>query len=69
MLVEDWPFCPVCLREITEQDKVDISQTLTHILNEEADNYETLLCGEVENICGIGNISSRIWRKLEQTGA
>lgn len=31
MLVEDWPFCPVCLREITEQDKVDISQTLTHL--------------------------------------
>lgn len=48
MLVEDWPFCPLCLREITEQDKVDISQTLTHILNEEADKYETLLCGELK---------------------
>lgn len=38
MLAEDWSFCPMCLREITELDKENITQTLTHILNDEAKN-------------------------------
>ncbi len=43
LLEEGWAFCPVCLREITEQDKASITQTLTHILNEQAKEYEGLL--------------------------
>lgn len=48
MLAENWSFCPMCLREITEYDKTTISQTLTHILNEEANQYELLLCAELD---------------------
>lgn len=47
MLAENWSFCPMCLREITEHDKTTIVQTLTHILNEEANQYELLLCAEL----------------------
>ena len=36
MLAENWSFCPMCLREITEIDKATIAQTLTHILNKKA---------------------------------
>lgn len=43
MIEEGWPFCPLCLREIEEKDKVAITQTLTDILNKEADEYEGLL--------------------------
>lgn len=43
MIEEGWPFCPLCLREIEEKDKTAITQTLTDILNKEADEYEGLL--------------------------
>ena len=48
MLAENWSFCPMCLREITEHDKTTIAQTLTRILNEEANQYELLLCAELD---------------------
>ena len=48
MLAEKWSFCPMCLREITEHDKTTIAQTLTRILNEEANQYELLLCAELD---------------------
>lgn len=47
MLAENWPFCPMCLREITEIDKATIAQTLTHILNKKAKQYEDLLRTEL----------------------
>lgn len=43
LLNEDWHFCPTCLREITAQDRENISKTLTDILNKEADEYSTAL--------------------------
>ena len=43
MVDEGWTFCPTCLREIGEQDKKYIVETLEHILNKEADNYAGLL--------------------------
>lgn len=47
MLAENWSFCPMCLREITEIDKATIVQTLTHILNKKAKQYEDLLRTEL----------------------
>lgn len=49
MLAENWSFCPMCLREITEIDKATIAQTLTHILNKKAKQYEDLLRTELNN--------------------
>lgn len=43
MLEEGWAFCPLCLREINEEDKAAITKTLTDILNKEAEEYEALL--------------------------
>lgn len=43
LLDNSWAFCPMCLREVTEQDHLCISETLTHILNKEADEYNSLL--------------------------
>lgn len=43
LIDEGWAFCPLCLREIKENDKLDIIQTLTNILNKEADEYEEML--------------------------
>ena len=48
MLEEGWEFCPLCLREIGEDDRTTITQTLTHILNKEADEYEKQLMAELE---------------------
>ena len=53
MLAENWAFCPMCLREITEHDKTTIVQTLTHILNEEAKQYELLLSAELNKFAMI----------------
>ena len=53
MLAEDWSFCPMCLREITELDKENITQTLTHILNDEAKKYEQLLYAELKKFTSI----------------
>ncbi len=43
LLKESWTFCPTCLREITAQDRDNISKTLADILNKEADEYSMLL--------------------------
>jgi wobble nucleotide-excising tRNase len=53
MLEEGWPFCPLCLREVKETDKETITQTLTHILNKEADRYEALLGIELKSFSDI----------------
>ena len=43
LLNEHWPFCPLCLREINDEDRSNITKTLTDILNKEADDYEGAL--------------------------
>ena len=43
LINEGWKFCPLCLREIEEKDKSDIAQTLTRILNDEAEKYDKSL--------------------------
>ena len=53
LLNEGWSFCPTCLRDITEFDKVSISQTLAHILNEEANKYEALLQATLDSFIRI----------------
>lgn len=53
LLREGWTFCPVCLREITEQDRNNIATTLAHILNEEANKYENLLQEELNKFTQI----------------
>ncbi len=53
MIQEEWEFCPLCLRDISEDDKTNITQTLTHILNKEADEFETQLRLEQEKFAVI----------------
>jgi energy-coupling factor transporter ATP-binding protein EcfA2 len=53
MLDDGWTFCPLCLREIKEQDKTDITETLTHILNKEADEYEEKLTRQLEDFAPV----------------
>lgn len=53
LLSEGWTFCPVCLREITEQDRNNIANTLTSILNKEANKYENLLQEELNKFTQI----------------
>ena len=48
MVDEKWPFCPLCLRDVDEKDRGGIAETLTHILNKEAEEYEKLLSAELE---------------------
>lgn len=48
LLEEEWEFCPLCLREISKEDRKDMAQTLTDILNEEAKKYELLLKDSLE---------------------
>lgn len=43
ILENKWGFCPLCLREITENDRTTISETLTHLLNEEAERFNMRL--------------------------
>ena len=43
LLENRWEFCPLCLRETKEHDLLDISETLTHILNEEANRFNSML--------------------------
>jgi len=43
MLENKWGFCPLCLREITEKDRTTISETLTHLLNKEAEKFNMRL--------------------------
>ena len=53
MIEEGWEFCPLCLRDISVDDKTNITQTLTHILNKEADEFETRLRLEHEKFAVI----------------
>lgn len=39
MVEEKWPFCPLCLRETTDDDYGNISDTLKMILNRESETY------------------------------
>ena len=39
LIAEGWEYCPLCLRAITDEDARSITNTLTKILNEEADKY------------------------------
>lgn len=48
LLNEKWTFCPTCLREITENDRDEISTTLTKILNKKSDEYVALLQVELD---------------------
>ncbi len=43
LLESDWDICPVCYRDLTNTDKNELVQTLTHILNKEATEYKRLL--------------------------
>lgn len=43
MIEEGWTFCPLCLREITENDRSSIAEVLTHLLNKEADEFNARL--------------------------
>lgn len=53
MIAEGWEFCPFCLREIKDGDAEVIMQTLSHILNEEADKYTQQLNNETERFVRI----------------
>lgn len=53
MIEEGWEFCPLCLRGISEGDKTNITQTLTHILNKEANEFEIRLRLEKEKFAVI----------------
>lgn len=48
LIEKGWAFCPLCLREIKEDDRKAIFDTLTHILNKEADEYDALLRAALE---------------------
>ena len=48
LLEEEWTFCPLCLREITEENRLSIKEVLTHLLNEEADKFSVRLDAEYE---------------------
>lgn len=67
ILNDELTFCPLCLREIKEQDKVNIAETLTHILNKEADEYEEKLTRQLDEFAPVeitipefpGNLNER----------
>lgn len=40
MIEEGWEFCPLCFREINDNDKTTIEETLGHVLNKKAEEYE-----------------------------
>lgn len=43
LVSEKWPFCPLCLRHIDNEDHASISEILKHILNKESETYSTEL--------------------------
>ena len=53
LLNEHWPFCPICLREVTEKDQTMIADTLALIMNEEADKYRELLQSQLKNFSSV----------------
>lgn len=48
LLESDWDICPVCYRDLTNTDKNELVQILTHILNKEASEYKRLLQGALD---------------------
>ncbi|EFB92602.1 AAA family ATPase [Prevotella bivia] len=46
ILEEGWSFCPLCLREITTEDRASISEVLSHILMEEAKEFTSRIISE-----------------------
>lgn len=40
---EKWPFCPLCLRETSNEDYEHISETLKRLLNKESETYSEAL--------------------------
>lgn len=48
ILEESWSFCPLCLREITTEDRDSISEVLSHLLMEEAKEFNSRIISEQE---------------------
>lgn len=48
ILEEGWNFCPLCLREITTEDRTSISEVLSHLLREEAKEFTSRIISEQE---------------------
>lgn len=48
ILEEGWNFCPLCLREITTEDRTSISEVLSHLLMEEAKEFISRINSEQE---------------------
>ncbi len=48
LIDEEWAFCPTCLREVKEEDRSSIVETLTKLLNEKAKAYKAKLEAELE---------------------
>jgi hypothetical protein len=45
---EGWDFCPLCLRDMDESDRSNVVETLTHMLNKEAEEFEMKLNEQLE---------------------
>lgn len=43
MLEKGWTFCPLCLREITDKDRISIQEVLKNLLNKESDEFNEKL--------------------------
>lgn len=43
LLDEEWAFCPTCLREVQDEDRMGIAKTLEKLLNEKAEDYKSRL--------------------------
>ena len=48
ILEEGWSFCPLCLREITTEDRTSISEVLSHLLMQEAKEFTSRIISEQE---------------------
>ena len=46
MVDEGWEFCPLCLRDMKQADRTYIAETLTKLLNKEAETFKTDLANE-----------------------
>lgn len=46
ILEEGWSFCPLCLREITTEDRASISEVLSHLLMQEAKEFTSRIISE-----------------------
>ena len=56
LLEEGWEFCPTCLREIEDDDRHTIAETLKHILNEEAHTFENALNEVLESLAELETV-------------